>query len=50
MIGSIFFKMIPCFLIFCFCRNRDRGGSAFNDVLARAGAGYANFGRRRNRL
>ena len=45
-VGGLFLKLLPCIIIFCLCRNRGRGQASIGDVMARAGAGYANFGRR----
>ena len=44
--GSMFFKLLPCVIIYCLCRGRGRGEGGLSEVMARAGNGYANFGRR----
>ena len=45
MIGGVFLKLLPCIIIFFFCRSRGRENVGLSDVLGRAARGYRRLGR-----
>ena len=42
---SLFFKVMPCIVIFFICRKRNGAGNEMRDVLGRAANGYRRLGR-----